>query len=145
MTSLGTPMSSPPARPRSLLGIALVCALTLGQVLASLHYVVVPHTVCAEHGETIHGEAPGAPDAASVRHGHDDDSWSAGAVSPRDQHDHDHCTHAVEVRSWLKRAPAQAAALAPASVVLCTGDRPATASNPGVPVYLYAPKSSPPV
>ncbi len=106
--------------------------------LAPAHFVVVPHSVCATHGELAHGEA----------HDHD--------------HDHDADAEGVPVLTGAADEHSDHCGLDPASKprALCVGDptgdagvplptlEPAALSLsepvPSIPVFRLAPKHSPP-
>lgn len=127
-----TPTAARPAR--ALLGVAL--ALVLAQLGASLHYVAVPHTTCA-HGDVVHGDAVGSHRAAPPA----EDSW---ASDPPASHEHDHCTLAVEVRSWHQPGCPQAGVDSPRAALVASALALSDPASPNSPVWLLAPKASPP-
>lgn len=126
---------------RSLAGAALVCALAAAQALASLHFVVVPHTICPEHGESIHGAPADGHDHSE--HSTEEASWHLGGPLSQEGHDHDHCSFAVEVRSWLTRAQVPSCVL-PAVTAVRGMALPASVTPVSIDLVLLAPKTSPP-
>lgn len=137
---------------RSRLHRHLVCVATVlfglmvGGNLANLfHFATVAHTHCVEHGDLIHGahdhtvDAPAAPAEAGV-----------GALSalPAGEagHTHDACTWCMTERvRVLRPTPAPV----PEWQVFARAGEPrappaAVVQAPGAPLYLIAPKQSPP-
>jgi len=130
----------------------LFALLGAGQVLPALHFVLVAHRVCAEHGETLHAEpAHGA-----------DDSLSNGLVSGSSvsdpesteiqlksapalpEHEHEHCSVLGVTRSAgaaLASAAAGAALPPPWEQFVRETER---AAHIDVALLLYAPKLAPP-
>jgi hypothetical protein len=120
--------------------MALSVLLIGGHTLTTLHTVLVPHEVCAEHGELVHvghggekakADAPPAPlgPAASQR--------------ADDEHSHDHCSLAARTGDDLAVAgggSAELAAVAPVAPVALAPSLDA----PVVPALSAAPKQSPP-
>jgi hypothetical protein len=125
---------------------SFVCiALALAQVLAFVHEGVVPHVVCAEHGESMHAGQPShatavhQPAVASA-------SWlrvESSADSVR--HGHDHCACMAQRRERFAL---------PAVAALAFGFETSRAQRPfaredrfvaGVDTIRVAPKGSPPV
>lgn len=126
--------------------VALLCLGT--QLSSTLHALVVPHEVCAEHGELVHGErgqsghAPAhAPVAAAP-------TQVAGATvqasdSETASHAHDHCTSACQRRDALHvRAPRSLLPLTASSKLAVKLALPARAATSAL--FSLAPKTSPP-
>ena len=70
------------------LATALAVLLLGGQALSALHEIIVPHEVCAEHGERVHGSSHAV--ASISKH-----AQPANSISTSDTpeaHEHDHCT-----------------------------------------------------
>lgn len=133
----------PRSKPLGLLGVALL--LVLGQLGASLHYVVVQHTTCPEHGEAIHTEAPPEAHVAHHERHATERSWSADPATAPNQHEHSHCTLAVEVRTWLQRDAVPPTPATPPRTLAVVSQVAASIEAPSGPIYLLAPKASPPV
>ena len=118
--------------------LALALVASGGQALSGLHFALVPHVTCAEHGELI--ESP---------------SVSAQPIAPSDGHSitsaadqgraHEHCAIAL-----LRRQKAQPSAGLEApkhsslALHLLRSGRRATPPAP-IALLAFAPKSSPPV
>jgi hypothetical protein len=116
-------------------------ALLGAQALSTLHYVLVPHHLCAEHGVLEDGGGARAKDGTGEPGGH---TATAQASEPGDQDDHEACSVATrhEQGVLLQRPAVQHVALTDASLVGVT---------PGVSLDLTraallsrAPKTSPP-
>lgn len=120
---------------RGAMALALAAATQLG---GSLHYVLVEHVRCAEHGELTHGSDA---DAFAPR----DEPRPVDAIEGTTARDpdgaHEHCLVAVERR----KATLAAAALTPidAPTLLATHLLAAAESAPRPPLDA-APKTSPP-
>ena len=125
---------------------SFVCiALALAQVLAFVHEGVVPHVVCAEHGESMHA---GQPSHATAFHQPAVASASCLRVeSSADAagHDHEHCVCMAQRRERFAL---------PAVAALAFGfetsrvPRPAAREDrfvAGIDTIRVAPKGSPPV
>jgi hypothetical protein len=126
----------------------LACALACGAVVAQLtgfaHLALVPHSVCAEHGELIHSEhgSSAVPSPAPVAAGQ---ALVSAAHQSEGAHSHDHCAsvaarreRAVPARSITVTVCASAELQ---SFALVSGLGPTAVK----PVFGYAPKCSPPV
>ena len=120
--------------------LAAICATVTvgGQALGTLHYVVVRHVVCAEHGELIH-ESASVHQAARTQSGPDAALRASSAA-----HAHDHC-------GLLARANDERPALATASAVSPSPNFAYTSLSDSVElvrssadILLFAPKQSPP-
>jgi len=71
----------------SLLGTLLAWAIAGSQLGSSLHFAVISHEICDEHGELVHaGEHASAHQSARD---HQATSVSEGASA----HAHEHCSH----------------------------------------------------
>jgi hypothetical protein len=132
--------AQPCRRSRSLAAwVALVVLLGVGHVVPALHFLLVAHHLCAEHGELVDATAEHverarekAPNQVSV------DAGSAAA------HSHEHCGVLA-----LAPTPASPAAvlggvqrLPVAEVASSAGY--AHAAHVGIELLLYAPKLAPP-
>lgn len=121
----------------------VIAALAMfgAQVLSTLHYVLVPHHLCAEHGVLEDGTAVEADDHGPAREA----SSTEASEQSSELDDHDACS--VATRSEHGVLP-ERPALGPAT--LLTAD--VTSASAGVLVKLEratllscAPKTSPPV
>jgi hypothetical protein len=120
-----------------LLTLSLVC-LT-GPAASLVHWLVVPHRTCAEHGELVHGDAPPV-----------DPARAPGEIvelraAPTSAHDgHDHCSVSLLPRETASPVgPADEIARArPARAATLPAD--ADAAPQPVELVLLAPKNSPP-
>lgn len=123
--------------------VAGVCLVT--QLSALMHFLLVEHARCAEHGEWTHGHA---------QHAERETDSHGGRLAPSSQlcvpagsseeHDHDHCLVASEKREAIATTPTllsgtsageDSAAVADVSHELVLVAR----------VYAFAPKTSPPL
>ena len=118
--------------------IALFALLGVGHVLPALHFSLVAHRICAEHGELLHGAAS-APAAASR---------SSELQLVTDQHaghEHEHCgvlalpgSTGLPPSAFWREPPEVEVSLA----VGVVGERTA---HVGIALLRYAPKLAPPV
>jgi len=126
------------------LAIALVLVVSFAR---SVHEAVVPHSICAEHGESVElAPGTGAPALpADAHHPHRESTDPRVVDSPENRaEDHEHCDLAVlgRTKELFQQQPAQAPAATSAPRVLAQHG---TASGElSVPLLLLAPKHSPP-
>jgi hypothetical protein len=120
-----------------LLGILCV----FSQLSSVVHWALVEHVRCAEHGDWVHADGehggadlatPAAPQVSLV-------SSEAG-----DEHAHDHCQFLSERRELTLASVAFGTLQAPSSLAPPAGTLAAEASAPGA-IYELAPKTSPPL
>jgi hypothetical protein len=123
--------------PRLTLLLGLFAAYS--QVSSTLHWVVVQHVRCADHGEWVHvGEGHHAHEAE-----HATQASPSVAAADGESHGHDHCHFLVDPRTF-------AAVPSPKVVLSHAGEwsRPGLTrpSDAGRQILLYelAPKTSPP-
>jgi hypothetical protein len=117
--------------------VGIFCVFS--QVSGALHWVLVEHARCAEHGEWAHvgegehahSDAPTAPASVSVQ---------AGGT---DEHGHDHCDFLRTPRE-LTLAPSARALLPVPRVVGSSGQVRCSDSKATIARYELAPKTSPP-
>lgn len=129
-----------PRRRRATYFVAIAACLALwGQLFSLAHLLLVPHTQCAEHGETVHGEGAQLEVAALVA---DSDVSSARPTGEPTRDEHDHCEVVSDRR--VTTAPRVALLLTVHAIPL---HEPAIAvATPALrPLYRLAPKISPPV
>ncbi|HZI15496.1 MAG TPA: hypothetical protein VE153_34310 [Myxococcus sp.] len=130
-------------RPRLLaLPLVLVCVLAyLGSVM---HFAVVQHATCLEHGEVVHVEAGDAHGTEHVEAASDDARVTARSEAAAESHGADaHCAH-----SLLRREASPPASGGSTVTVAPTRSAPALAvfrfhAEPVARLHL-APKASPP-
>jgi hypothetical protein len=113
--------------------------LGLGYLVPALHFTLIQHEICAEHGELRHGEASAV---GSERSAPSDASSLEGAA--RVEHEHEHC--AVLATSSLRAniTSRSAALLAPAPRACVSDISRAAAAHPSLALLHYAPKLAPP-
>ena len=111
-----------------------------GQLLNSLHELLVPHEVCAEHGQLVHVslDEPVSPE-------HSPDGSVGISAMPGEQHSHEHCVLAARSGDDELAAPAAASgelvdAVPEASTVAAWS----AATHGSDDVIALAPKQSPP-
>ncbi|HTV19015.1 MAG TPA: hypothetical protein VMG12_10100 [Polyangiaceae bacterium] len=117
--------------------VALFALLGVGHLLPALHFALVAHRICAEHGELVH-EAEPAPAAESRS------SAPELVAGVHAAHEHEHCgVLALPSSAALPpSAPARDARLAGEPIASDTQhERPA---HVGIALLLYAPKLAPP-
>jgi hypothetical protein len=126
------------------LTIAVAVLLFCGQLSSWVHLALVPHAICAEHGELIHVvQAPAFDGTPAPKAG---ESSLVASAPVEVEHAHDHCQFGPHHRAPAMTAP-RAPVVAENRVV---PPRPPIlgASAPAVraiSLYLLAPKTSPPV
>lgn len=125
--------------------LMLFALLGVGQVLPALHFVLVAHRVCAEHGETLHAEpareVSGSPVARASKSA--EIELKSAPVLP--EHEHEHCSVLGVARSAaaaLASAPPGAPLPAPWERFVRETER---AAHVDIALLLYAPKLAPPV
>jgi hypothetical protein len=117
--------------------IALFALLGVGHVLPALHFALVAHRVCAEHGELVHESAPLAAPAARSS----EVSLVGGAPVA---HEHEHCgVLALPGSLALPASWADTVELASTGGTATAVDG-ARAAHIGIALLSYAPKLAPP-
>ena len=130
--------------------VAFGCSVL--QLESAVHFVLVHHSVCQEHGELVHGESghdlgQAVPPVAAAAGEGDHASVSVEPTAAADSHDHDHCLGAA-ARHASSAAPRLALRLAVAprramvTAVASRGEAPAPLPRQWL--LLLAPKNSPP-
>lgn len=124
--------------------IALAALCLLGPILSYAHMLLVAHARCPEHGELLHVEAPGAVQLGAR-------TEAAGGLSvigsaerlSSESHAHDHCVVASARKAETVLESAGAIAVIEPAGSPGGGDERRAGSAP-VPLYVLAPKNSPP-
>lgn len=116
--------------------LVLFVLIGAGHVLPALHFALVAHRLCAEHGELVHEVAPApAPDSKAT---------GPALVAAAGGHEHEHCGVPAVPATGVATIPAsRCAARAPAALqaAVAEGERPA---HLAVALLAYAPKLAPP-
>lgn len=121
--------------------IALASIAAFGQLFSVAHLLLVPHRVCAEHGELVHLDA--GPTA--IRHAEQDTASSYRSTGSADSGDtRDHCfVSAIRKETLVVRgAPGSLLPLRMSYGVVASGHE--IALPPAVAILQLAPKNSPP-
>ena len=135
----------PDDRRFSLLALrALAAAVTLsllgGQALGTLHQLLVPHQLCAEHGHLVHANRPAAKALSRTPKG------PRLETAASDGDEHAHCALAFrrsEFSSVVRISDGAVVAPPPSSVPLSACGLVELSAGP--PLLSLAPKQSPPV
>jgi hypothetical protein len=125
------------------LAFALSVVFGLAQALPVLHFVLVAHRLCAEHGEMLHADAsePPAPHASADRSGSADEQRlvaSAGA-----EHTHEHCGVIVSSHPHGVRLLSPGGSCTSVSYRTSAAGE-AKRAHPSIALLAYAPKLAPP-
>ena len=123
------------ARLTLLVGICCV----FSQLSGALHWVLIEHARCAEHGEWVHvgdgdhaqSDVATAPDSVSIEAG------------SSETHGHDHCDFLRTPRE-LALAPSAPVSLPVPRVTGCSGQVRCSDAKASITRYELAPKTSPP-
>ncbi len=83
-------------------GAAVLCLML--QLSASLHYLLVEHAHCVEHGELTHGDHHDHGGAAGIET--DEGAPHASAPAGHDDDGHEHCLLATRTRACGEQPPA---------------------------------------
>jgi hypothetical protein len=127
------------------LALAAAASCLLGHGTNLAHFLFVRHAICAEHGDLVHaGEASQHGTAA-----HPELAIAAPALqampTSEPAHGDEHCAIVSDRREHALRASSQALhAPALTDAALSAAGREASRGAP-IPIFLLAPKSSPPV
>jgi hypothetical protein len=121
----------------------LLTASALGQ---AAHFLLVPHTICAEHGELLELGEEGAAHAAASREHRADGDRQPRAASPEAVAAHEHCQ--VLARGQREQALPQGSFVALVPVAppqaACIFGTPAALAR-ALSALTLAPKTSPPL
>jgi len=126
--------------------LALFALLGVSQILPALHFVLVAHRICAEHGETLHADGgDGDASEAALSSPANSAEVAAKPAPALPDHEHEHCSVLGLGRS------ASAHLTSAAGAVACRPPRALPLANPervahvDIALLLYAPKLAPPV
>lgn len=127
---------------RQIAGAVAVLLLAASPLTEALHTLLVPHTLCAEHGEVVHLEHEAGP-LASTPSDRDDVAFEASAAGQNAGHE-----HCPVVFDGLRRLAPQHTACAlllpaPLATDVCAADCLALPYS-SLSLTLLAPKTSPP-
>ncbi len=124
----------------SLLAWCVVVLVTLGQLNALGHGVLVQHTVCAEHGDVHHGEDNGEAAGNVV------EATAETALTGSDPSvvNHDHCDGWARLREQFVVAQADALPLFEWAHLAIAAQSGARTAVVGIPLLATAPKLPPP-
>lgn len=141
--------------------LALVAGLCLVLPAHLVHFLLVQHAVCSEHGELVHGQLVHGPLVhGSLVHGEsapsrvasgasvvqDGDQASGARVSAAGLDDeHVHCALAGQARERLILPEAMSSLAGPGGLAGALGGPGAASHVPSWHLLLLAPKTSPPV
>lgn len=116
--------------------LALFAVLGAAHILPALHFALVVHCVCAEHGELLHEAAPASRPEVPT-----ETSVSAGGSG---SHEHEHCPVVGASGSFAVLAPPaeRSAPACPGSEAEAFGR--ARVAHPCIALLAYAPKLAPP-
>jgi hypothetical protein len=121
--------------------IALFALLGVGHVLPALHFALVAHSICAEHGELLH-EPARAPSAQAVG---SRSSTSELVLGQHAEHEHEHCGVLALPGSF--GLPSSASWREPSLLgepIVCSAHG-ELAAHIGIALLFQAPKLAPPV
>jgi hypothetical protein len=118
----------------------LLTASSLGQIA---HFLVVPHAICAEHGELL--ELSGSAEHSRTDHAADDGEHRASPFASSEAGaGHDHCELLASGQRQLALPAAALVAVIPAASGCALELPPVTAQRLSLPTLALAPKTSPP-
>jgi hypothetical protein len=119
--------------------------LLAAQLLALGHLLIVHHTICPEHGETIHSGLPSQAQAlpAPPQRATSDAGLTAHGTPPAEDA-HDHCLTGANTRERFALLPFLDVAPGPLLLAAPLPSRTSAAVAPALAVLRLAPKNSPP-
>lgn len=120
----------------------LLTASSLGEIA---HFLLVPHAICAEHGELV--ELSSGSEHASERHAEaEPPTYDTGpSASSEELASHDHCELLASGQRQLALPPASVVALVPATTSSSLALVEISAAQESLSPLSFAPKTSPPV
>lgn len=128
-------------RAAPLLALAAILAQVGGTVGTYVHFALVSHERCPEHGELVHGQADGESAPQRAAHPRHLDSFEQGGGRTEDSHDACSLIAALRERAVAAGQSAGGRAEPPAAQPL---PAPAVEVAAGRADYRIAPKTSPP-
>jgi hypothetical protein len=124
--------------PKSICALLVACLWLLGPILPQLHFLLVQHSVCDEHGELVEGEGPAEEHTG---HTHDESrTISVAGDAPSDTHDHG-CSF---LASQLSPSQSSTTQLDVSPMVDSPPPLPLQSRAIQAPTLDFAPKTSPP-
>jgi hypothetical protein len=136
----GRKAASPLLRALAAFVAVLLTASSLGQIA---HFLLVPHAVCAEHGELV--ELSNGSDHAGPHHAEAAPVFDDSTVmSPEGAASHDHCELLASGQEQLALPVAGVVALVPAAAASSLALIEPSVASPSLSTLLVAPKTSPP-
>jgi hypothetical protein len=121
--------------------LALSAVFGLSQVLPALHFVLVAHQLCAEHGELVHAHAGQSSAHPSEEHTASSEQQLVRAAG--ESHAHDHCSVVGSGHAHgLRLASPQGCLRAPSYLEAELGS--ARRAHSSIALLAYAPKLAPP-
>lgn len=117
----------------------LLVVFSVGYLVPGLHFTLVQHEICAEHGELRHSDGPAFKSAHSTS-----SQASSVEAAASVEHEHEHC--AVLATSSLRatRTSRTAVELAPAPQASASQVSRSDSAHPSLGLLFYAPKLAPP-
>jgi hypothetical protein len=118
--------------------------LLAAQLFTLGHLLIVRHTICREHGETIHSGSPSETPALPPGRESATGDRALGSGTPAVEHAHDHCLAQANTRERFALLPVADLLPGPPLAAARLPSLAAVALTPAVAVLLLAPKNSPP-
>ena len=119
-------------------GLVLIL-LSAGYLVPSLHFAIVEHELCAEHGQLHHAEDPALSDSSFAAA-----PASKAAPSVEREHDHDHCGAFTTVSSRATSAGRSTLGFELSFQIAVAPPLDADAAHRSLELLSYAPKLAPP-
>lgn len=119
------------------LGLAVVAVFSLGQSASAIHYAVIAHELCAEHGELIHSDG-------AAHHSVSNPSSETALEAVEVEHQHDHCD-CIKSNSHHSLLSAPSASAADTIFAGAPPGHQKSARLSAQSTYSFAPKTSPPL
>lgn len=117
----------------------LLFVLGAGYLVPALHFTLIEHELCAEHGALEHRGAQAVHAERAVA------SQSAGLEAAASvEHEHEHCAVLATSSQRATSTARSAIAVAPAPLTPVSSVSPAEFAHPSLELLAYAPKLAPP-
>lgn len=117
----------------------VLALLSAGTLAPSLHFAVVEHDLCEEHGELHHGEASALGEESSAH-----PAGTALNAAPSVEGEHDHCGVLATSSSRASSASASAFEHELSFAVVLAHPPDADVAHASLELLFYAPKLAPP-